>query len=156
MAIGGVAENVKAATEIQRTIDATESFNQSNLLFDPVFSATDLVSISDGSVKTGEGWGVEIKAIKTDDSMITIHERSPISGGEIPLKDATSNGFSGFPESDIKGLFFDAGPLSGIGITLPVGTILTFAVIPEPATALVMGLGLLVFSSSQLRNRLKR
>lgn len=151
LAIAGVADNAGSSTETQITIGTEYSiWSGGDLYFDTVMSATDLVSIDDASVFTGEGWGIDVSLIKTDNSLVSVFDGSSVSGGmTVPLSDLTSNNYSEFAESDIKGLRFDLGPLAEV--VIPAGAILTFAVIPEPATALLMGLGLLVFSSSRLR-----
>jgi hypothetical protein len=125
----------------------TASFD---VLFTPVQNATDLVSISAGSVYTGESASLTIQAIASDDSPLTLF--GPYSMNDffqtVPLSTITNNAFTDFSAQDIKGLRFSIQNFAGFGptgfpsITLPVGTEFQFVAVPEPAAAMLLGCGL--------------
>jgi hypothetical protein len=69
-------------------------------------NATDLVSISAGSVYTGEASSLTIQAIASDDSPLTLFGPYFINDlfQTVPLSTITNNAFTDFSAQDIKGL----------------------------------------------------
>ena len=133
------------------TVTTTQQYGPTPLsydvLFTPVENATDLVSISDGSVFTGEGPSFTIQAIGTDDTTVDLFFESfiPDFFQTKLLVDITSNTFTDFSPRDIKGLrftFVQPNPGDQPSLTLPVGTEFQFAVVPEPSAGVLLGCGL--------------
>ena len=155
MSISGVAGKTDADVIVNREVGPQQG-SSFDLMFENVTSAKDLVSISNGTVVTGEGVSLTISAIKTDDQVVNLY--SGFSGSllqSIPLSDLTSNDYQEFPESDIKGLRVSA---SGLGpfVIIPAGTVLAFLAVPEPGTALLLGLGFAALSSRPVRGLFRR
>ena len=155
--LAAAGSNVQAATILVVT-DAAYSGSNYDVLFPTVKDATDLFSISSGSVNTGEFGSFTISAIFQDDQVFQV-----FSSGNTGQFDAdrdlsfyTENDFTPFAApSDVKGVRFVGitGGASGAPaatLALPVGTVLTFTVVPEPATALLIVAGL--FLIAMLRN----
>src|SRR6478672_1390929 len=68
-----------AATTVQTTVGPHATGSNFDLLFStPVTGVEQLVSISDGSVNTGEGAAITISAILPDDSLVQLFS-SPLS-----------------------------------------------------------------------------
>jgi hypothetical protein len=134
------------ATPIMSSSDTTASFD---VLFTPVENATDLVSISAGSVYTGEGAILTIQGIASDDTTVTLFD-SGTSGyldffQTEPLSTITNNTFTDFSAREIKGLRFtleQLNPFAKPSLTLPVGTEFVFAAVPEPVAGVLLGCGL--------------
>jgi hypothetical protein len=133
------------------TVTTTQQYGPTPLsydvLFTPVENATDLVSISDGSVYTGEGPSFTIQAIGTDDTIVDLFFEPIIYDffQTKPLVDITSNTFTDFSPRDIKGLrftFVQPNPGPQPSLTLPIGTEFQFAVVPEPSAGVLLGCGL--------------
>ena len=120
-----------------------------DVLFDLVTDATQLVSISAGSVVTGEGGYFDISAIFANDSTQSIHFES--FWGTLNLSSIPTIQFTPFtlPE-DVKGLRFSANqqyantPNGTPSISLPASTTLTFAAVPEPSTGLLLVFGMVL------------
>jgi hypothetical protein len=133
------------------TVTTTQQYGPTPLsydvLFTPVENATDLVSISDGSVYTGEGPSFTIQAIGTDDTTVDLFFEPIIYDffQTKPLVDITSNTFTDFSPRDIKGLrftFVQPNPGPQPSLTLTIGTEFQFAVVPEPSAGVLLGCGL--------------
>jgi hypothetical protein len=133
------------------TVTTTQQYGPTPLsydvLFTPVENATDLVSISDGSVYTGEAPSFTIQAIGTDDTTVDLFFEEVIYDffQTKPLVDITSNTFTDFSPRDIKGLrftFVQPNPGPQPSLTLPIGTEFQFAVVPEPSAGVLLGCGL--------------
>lgn len=133
------------------TVTTTQQYGPTPLsydvLFTPIADATDLVSISAGSVYTGEGPSFTIQAIGSDDTTVDLFF-DPFNSDffqTVPLASITNNTFTDFSAREIKGLRFTlAQPNPGPrpSLTLPVGTELVFSAVPEPAAAMLLGCGL--------------
>jgi hypothetical protein len=119
--------------------------------FDVMFGTTltsveQLVSISQGSVNTGEGAAFTISAILPEDQLVNLFSSGTVSPFQnISLAALTNNSFTAFATpTDIIGLRFlsyQVGPSGFAGtIALPAGTELTFTV-PEPSASLGIALG---------------
>ena len=137
----GGSETASAATEF-RTTTTSQSGTSFDVLFAPVPDATELVSISDGSVFTGEGASLVVSAITDGNQIIPL--TASMSGGlhiTQSLFDLTQDDFTAFPAQTITGIRFSV--LGDTFVTIPSGTQFTFTTIPEPQTALLIGLGLL-------------
>jgi hypothetical protein len=117
------------------------------VLFTPIENAVDLVSISQGSVYTGEGPSFTIQAIGSDDTTVNLFFDSfnPDFFQTVTLASLTNNTFTDFSARELKGLRFTlAQPNPGPqpSLTLPVGTEFVFAVVPEPVAGVLLGCGL--------------
>ena len=154
MSISGVAGKTDADVIVNREVGPQQG-SSFDLMFENVTSAKDLVSISNGTVVTGEGVSLTISAIKTDDQVINLYSGSSGCCATIPLSDLTSNNYTAFPESDIKGLRFSASGQGSMAI-IPAGTVLAFLAVPEPGTALLLGLGFAALSSRPVRRLFRR
>lgn len=153
-------------TEVTRTTtqewDSSVAGLQFDVLFDPVENATDLVSISDGSVFTGEAASLVIEAIATDDTTVELFNSGELTPffETFPLVDFTNNVFTDFSARDIKGLRFtlSASPPTDPRLVLPSGTDFVFAVVvPEPTAGALLAAGLVtVFVGRSLRRRLAK
>jgi hypothetical protein len=133
------------------TVTTTQQYGPTPLsydvLFTPIENAVDLVSISQGSVYTGEGPSFTIQAIGSDNSTVNLFFDSfnPDFFQTVTLASITNNTFTDFSAREIKGLRFTlAQPNPGPqpSLTLPVGTELVFTAVPEPAAAMLLGCGL--------------
>jgi hypothetical protein len=118
-----------------------------DVLFTPIENAVDLVSISQGSVYTGEGPSFTIQGIGSDDSTVDLFfdAFNPDFFETVTLASITNNTFTDFSARELKGLRFTlAQPNPGPqpSLTLPVGTELVFTAVPEPAAAMLLGCGL--------------
>jgi hypothetical protein len=130
------------------TVTTTQQYGPTpmsyDVLFTPVQSATDLVSISDGSVYTGEAASIAIKAITTNDTTIDLFPTTFMPAFQTKsLVSITNNAYADFAPQDIKGLrftlsFFAVEP----SLTLPTGTQFAIAAVPEPGTGLMLACGL--------------
>ena len=134
----------QAATTVQTTVGPQAASSNFDLLFStPLTNVEQLVSISDGSVSTGEGGAMTISAILPDDSLVLLFSKTSFFEN-IALSTLTGNIFSSFstPQT-VKGLQFkyvgSSGPQGTF--TIPASTVLTFTAVPEPATAVVTLLG---------------
>jgi hypothetical protein len=139
----GGSETASAATEL-RTTTTSQSGASLDVLFAPVPDATELVSVSDGSVFTGEGGSLVVSAI-TDGNQIIPLTGSIFGGFSITrsLFDMTQDDFTAFPAQTITGIRFTMSGFDSRSVTIPSGTQFTFTTIPEPQAALLIGLGLL-------------
>jgi hypothetical protein len=145
-----VANSGSATAELV-TVTTTQQYGPTPLsydvLFTPIENAVDLVSISAGSVYTGEGPSFTIQAIGSDDSTVNLFfdPFNPDFFQNVSLASITNNTFTDFSAREIKGLRFTlAQPNPGPqpSLTLPVGTELVFSAVPEPAAAALLGCGL--------------
>jgi hypothetical protein len=143
--------NQGSATAELVTVTTTQQYGPTPLsydvLFTPIENATDLVSISAGSVYTGEGPSFTIQAIGSDDTTTDLFfdPFNPDFFQNVSLASITNNTFTDFSAREIKGLRFTlAQPNPGPqpSLTLPVGTELVFSAVPEPAAAMLLGCGL--------------
>lgn len=125
------------------------------VFFPEVVDATELVSISAGTVNTGEFGSMVISAIYEDENNVDQYFQIFSSGNfgfpffaTNPLSNYTGNNFTPFDVPlDIKGLRIESSgaPNQSATLLLPAGTLLTFAVVPEPtATTLIFSALLLV------------
>jgi hypothetical protein len=127
-----------------------------DVLFDPVDSVSQLISISAGSVRTDEGGSMVISAILNDNSIVSMTS-SLYTGfwGTYSLDSITENTFTAFPDPVmVKGLRFSTtkqyrdAPV----VTLPAGTTFTFAV-PEASTALLSMFGVALLAMRRVRDQ---
>lgn len=123
----------------------------------PVLDATDLVSISDGSVFTGEAGAFVISAILTDDQAVPLFSyTTPFAdwSKNFTLAAITGNNFTDFvTPSPVKGLRFSAtnsNPGPDPTITLPAA-IAAFTVVPEPTIAVCLAAGILLLGMMRWR-----
>jgi len=161
--LAAVSESgVRSAVAETITVTTTQQYGPTPLsydvLFTPIADATDLVSISAGSVYTGEGPSFTIQAIGSDDTTEDLFSESfiPDFFQTVSLASITNNTFTDFSAREIKGLRFTlAQPNPGPqpSLTLPVGTELVFTAVPEPAVAALLGCGLVAaLIGRKLRN----
>ena len=139
----GASETASAATEF-RTTTTSQSGASLDVLFAPVPDATELVSVSDGSVFTGEGGSLVVSVITDENQIIPL--TASIPGGffnTLSLFDMTQDDFTAFPAKTITGIRFTMAGFDSRSVTIPSGTQFSFTTIPEPQTALLIGLGLL-------------
>jgi len=147
-----------AATTVQTVVGPQATSSGFDVLFSSVASVEDLVSISDGSVYTGEGASFKISAILTNDQVVEIFSHFPLNPFEtISLSTLTGNAFTDFATpQDIKGLRFTASggnPNQPGTFTLPGSTVLTFAVVPEPTAAVIMLSGVISLAAHRRRKQ---
>jgi hypothetical protein len=150
----GGSETASAATEF-RTTTTSQSGASLDVLFAPVADATELVSVSDGSVFTGEGGSLVVSAITDGNQIIPL--TASIPGGffnTLSLFDMTQDDFTAFPAQTITGIRFTMAGFDSRSVTIPSGTQFTFTTIPEPQTALLIGLGLLGLAARGARRSL--
>lgn len=142
--LSACAQMTHGATTVQTTVGPQAASSNFDVLFSSTISSvTDLVSISDGSVYTGEGAMMTVSAILPDDSLVQLFSRVSSPFQNISLSTLTGNMFSDLATpQEIKGLRFGSsgGNVAGT-FALPALTVLTFAVIPEPGAAIAMLLG---------------
>lgn len=122
---------------------STASFD---VLFTPIQSATNLVSISSGSVYTGEGATLTIQAIDSNDTTVTLFNSGimPFFQNQ-PLSAITNNTFTDFSAREIKGLRFTLSqppPAFKPSLTLPLGTDFVIATVPEPGAGVLLACSL--------------
>lgn len=134
----------KAATTVV-TVGPQAASSSFDLLFATTLSSAEqLVSISQGSVNTGEGAAFTISAILANNDLVTIFSSGVVSPFQnISLASLTNNTFTAFSTpQDLKGLHFESYKVGGSGfagtIALPAGTTLTFNVVPEASTTLAI------------------
>jgi hypothetical protein len=164
LAAAGVGSD--AAVAAVTTITTSQSYGPTPLsydvLFTPIENATDLVSISAGSVYTGEAANLVIQAIASDDTTVDVFTNVGVNYldpwfSTEPLASITNNTFTGFSARDIKGLRFTLLNDSGgpdPSLTLDPGTQLIFAVVPEPVAGALLACGLVaVFVGRTMRRR---
>lgn len=146
--LAAAGPSVQAGSTVQRTLPSQQSGASYDILFDEVTDATDLVSISAGSVFTGEGGSMTISAIDVNDQVFQLFAGTFFIWFQTnPLADYTNNDFTLFAApSDIKGLRIASGGSPSATLTLPVGTVLTFAVLPEPTVTFLIFSGLLLLA----------
>jgi len=160
--LAAVSESgVRSAVAETITVTTTQQYGPTPLsydvLFTPIADATDLVSISAGSVYTGEGPSFTIQAIGSDDTTVDLFF-DPFNYDffqTVSLASITNNTFTDFSAREIKGLRFTLAQPFGPqpSLTLPVGTELVFSAVPEPAAAVLLGCGLAaVLIGRKLRN----
>ena len=150
----GASETASAATEF-RTTTTSQSGASLDVLFAPVPDATELVSVSDGSVFTGEGGSLVVSVITDENQIIPL--TASIPGGffnTLSLFDMTQDDFTAFPAKTITGIRFTMAGFDSRSVTIPSGTQFTFTTIPEPQTALLIGLGLLGLAARGARRSL--
>ena len=145
----GLAEIMVVRTVGPYTSPVGSSSTSFDVLFALVTNATQLVSISAGSVATGEGGYFDISAIFANDSTQSIHLEN--LWGTLSLSSIPTNQFTPFTlTEDVKGLRFSANqqyynsPNGTPSIYLPASTTLTFAAIPEPSTGLLLVFGMVL------------
>lgn len=134
----------EAATTVQTIVGPQTASSSFDLLFStPVTSVEDLVSISDGSVYTGEGATMTVSAVLANDQVVTLFSTIPSPFQNISLFNLTNNNFTAFvTPQEVKALRFRStgGNVAGT-FAIPALTVLTLAVVPEPAAAMMMLLG---------------
>ncbi|MEO5713056.1 MAG: PEP-CTERM sorting domain-containing protein [Luteolibacter sp.] len=142
-----------AATTVQTTVGPHAVGTNFDLLFStPLTSVTQLVSINDGSVNTGEGATLSISAILTNDQEVVIFSQVPSFPffRDLSISSFTGNVFSAFATpQDVKALRFQSTGSGGTqpgSFAFPAAAILTFAVVPEPAAAILMALGFVLLA----------
>ncbi|MFM7183148.1 MAG: hypothetical protein ACKO4Z_00030 [Planctomycetota bacterium] len=122
---------------------STASFD---VLFTPIQDVTDLVSISAGSVYTGEGASLAIQAIASDDTTVTVFT-DPLNPFFLntSLSSVTNNTFTDFSAREIKGLRFTLtqfAPIPKPSLTIPTATDFQFVAVPEPVAGVMLACGL--------------
>jgi len=152
--LAGSPQEAQSATIVRELTVQVMGSGQFDVLFDPVDDVSDLVSISAGSVAIQEGGAMQISAILDNNSLVLLFS------GETPgffttssLASITGNNFTEVVSpSTVKGLrFLTTQTNVGVpAVTLPVGTQFTFT-IPEPTTALLSMLGLVVLGARRKR-----
>ena len=118
----------QSATTVQTTVGPQTASSNFDVLFSsPISSVSDLVSISDGSVYTGEGATLSISAILTNDQVVEIFSKFPSPFQNVTLSSFTGNVFTDFatPQS-IKALRFKSSGGSIAG-TFALPAMKTFA-----------------------------
>jgi len=133
---------------VERTTAISYSGANFDVLFDTVTDATQLVSISAGSVYTGESAGFDISAIFSDNQTQSLFSGPlyPILS-TVPLSDVTGNSFTAFDvPKDVVGLRFHTTYVYAAtpNYSLPIPTTLTFAAVPEPSSALLLACGMVL------------
>lgn len=145
------------ATTVQTTVGPQAASNSFDVLFStPLTDVTQLVSISDGSVNTGEGATMKISAVLTNNQVVELFSKmETFPFFQTPtLTNFTGNVFTAFATpQDVKALRFTSTGSPAGTFALPAMTVLTFTVIPEPAAAFLMVLGC-VFLAFGRRRRL--
>ena len=146
--LAAAGSSVQADSTVQRTLTSQRSGSSYDILFDEATDATDLVSISAGSVFTGEGGGMTISAIDVNDQVFQLFAGTFLTWFQTnTLVYYTNNDFTQFAApSDIKGLRIYSGGFPSATLTLPAGTVLTFAVLPEPTVTFLIFSGLLLLA----------
>lgn len=142
------------AETVEFTLQSQMSGADYDILFPEIAGAVDLVSISAGSVNTGEFGSMTISAITTDNQAFTLFSRSFGSPffATNPLVTYTGNNFTDFPvPTNIKGIRIDSSgaPNQSATLTLPTGTVFTFSVVPEPAAVMLIFCGLLLLAAQR-------
>jgi len=144
-----MAEIVTVTTTQQydATMTSSETGASFDVLFPTILNATDLLSISDGSVYTGEGAILTIDAIASNDTTVSLFSTDGYMTffQNKTLAEITDNTFTDFSARDIKGLRFTLSqfpPVPKPSLTLPSGTQFVFEAVPEPVAAVLLGCGL--------------
>ena len=138
---------------VQRTVGAVSGTNF-DVLFDTVTDATQLVSISAGSVFTGEGGTFDISAIFSDSQTQSLFSKTIDSSyTTVALSDITGNSFTAFDvPRDVVGLHFETTDYGvPLTVSLPADTVLTFAAVPEPSTGLLLSFGVVLLVACRRR-----
>ena len=146
----------QAATTVQTTVGPQAASSNFDLLFTtPLTSVQQLVSISTGSVNTGEGATMTISGILPDNSLVQLFSKVSSPFQNVSLFTITGDVFTPFPiPQTVKGLrFTSTGPAALGTFAFPALTVLTFAVVPEPAAAIMMLLGV-VFLAVRHRRKI--
>ena len=147
--LAAAGSSVQADSTVQRTLPSQRSGASYDILFDEVTDATDLVSISAGSVYTGESGQMTISAIDVNNQVFQLFAGTFYAEWfqTNPLAYYTNNDFTQFAApSDIIGLRIASGGYPSATLTLPAGTVLTFAVLPEPTVTFLIFSGLLLLA----------
>ncbi|MCW1923307.1 PEP-CTERM sorting domain-containing protein [Luteolibacter arcticus] len=130
--------------------------------FEVIFSTTltgveQLVTISQGSVYTGEGAAFTISAILPGNQLVTLFQSGTVSAFlDITLAALTNNTFTAFgTPTDLLGLRFVSYKVGAFGapgtVSFPGGTNLTFNVVPELSTSVGLALGAAGFAFARRR-----
>lgn len=150
--------NVGQAATVQVTVGPQTASSSFDTMFTTLTSVEQLVSISDGSVNTGEGSTMTINAILEDNSLVEIFRKSispspPQMFQSVSLQSLTLNTFTPLSTpQNVKGLRFGFTGFPAGNLTLPALTVLTFSVVPEPAAAVMMMLGFVFLAFRHRRN----
>ncbi len=143
-----------AATTAQTTFGPQSASSSFDILFTtPILDATQLVSISDGAVFTGEGATLIISAIFTDNQTQQVFSQFQSNYLQNKtLSSVTGNTFTAFSlPKDVKGLRFLANGFPPGTITIPSSTVATFNVVPEPTSAILATFGCVVLGLKRRR-----
>ena len=151
-ACAGVAQGV---TTVQTTIGPHAAGSNFDLIFSTsISSATQLVSIDDGSVFTGEGAAFSISAVLTNDQVVEVFAAAPGAPFQtVSLSTFTGNAFTSFAiPQDVKALRFTStgGNVAGT-FTFATVAVVTLATVPEPAAAIMMLLGVIFLAVRRRR-----
>ncbi len=144
----------EGATTVQTVVGPYATSSDIEILFaSPILSVTDLVSISDGAVYTGEGAKMTVSVVLTNEQVVEIFSKigSPFESPTLAV--FTGNAFTDFATpQDIKALRinYSGGQQAG-NFSLPGSTVLTFAVVPEPAGAIMAGIGFVFLAGHRRR-----
>jgi hypothetical protein len=143
-AVPGVAAAAVTTVTTTQQYGPAASFD---VLFPAVASATELTSISAGSVYTGEAAQLTIEAIASDNSILPLFDNTDVQPyfSNEALASITNNSFSSFSAQDIVGLRFSwSNGFFSPTAELPVGTEFVFVAVPEPAVGVMLACSLAV------------
>ncbi len=144
-AVPGVAAAAVTTVTTTQQYGPAASFD---VLFPAVASATELTSISVGSVYTGEAAQLTIEAIASDNTILPLFDNTDVQPylSTEALASITNNSFSSFSAQDIVGLRFSwsSGVAQPPTIELPLGTEFVFVAVPEPAVGVMLACSLAV------------
>lgn len=154
LVLAGSPPAAQSATIVRSLTTEVVGNGSFDVLFDPVADASQLVSISAGSVYTDEGGSMVISAILDNDSIVQLFS-TPSLGffSTDSLAFFTGNTFTAFSSPvTVKGLRFLTvlQQTSNPVVTLPVGTTFTFTV-PETTTALLSMFGVVFLGMRRAR-----
>jgi hypothetical protein len=146
----------QAATTVV-TVGPQTASSDFSVMFTTLTNVQQLVTISQGSVNTGEGAAFTISAILPNDQLVTLFQSGTVSAfQDITLAALTNNTFTAFgTPTDIKGLKFFSYKVGSSGfagtVSFGSGTQLTFDVIPEPSAFAGLALGAAGFAFARRR-----
>ena len=125
------------STIVTYTNTTVMSGNSFEVTFPTIDNADELLSISEGAAEGGESGSFTLLADYSGDTQQTVYASGPKGVLYIPYDTVTDKTFT---EGSIDGLTFE---ITGYGNvqSLPVGTVFTFEVAPEPGTLSLVAAG---------------